>query len=198
MHCACFVWHTQLTVHNMKTPNIHLVVFALGIITMLTACTKEQQDDLKLTSELQMQYNGLEFTVPPTTTTGEVEITVNLDGNALAQMLSANGYSLDQLQEFRFTNGTLHIDGQDTANYNALQSMSLQVSLGGGAPSTVASVDPVPDGVNHLELHMSGDNVAEILRNNNVQLIAKVVLDGLVPDSVHQKLDLGGHIIVKL
>ncbi|MBK9422378.1 MAG: hypothetical protein IPN44_15205 [Flavobacteriales bacterium] len=165
---------------------------------LITSCTKDGQQDLNLTAELQMQYNSVEFTIPPTPTTGAIQLSLALDGQALAQTLSANGYSMDQLKEFHFTNATLHIESPDSANYNAFQSISLQLSISGGNPVTVASMDPVPDGVHSLTLNTPGDDVAQILQSANVQLIASVVLDGLVTDTVTHKLDLGGRIKVKL
>ena len=182
----------------MKTNALGYAVGTMCAIVLSSACIKDDQKDLNLTAELQMQYNSVEFIVPPTPTPGAVQLAINLDGNALAQTLSTNGYTLDQLQEFHFTNGTLHIDSPDTANFNALQSLSLQLSLAGGTPVTIASVDPVPDGANSLTLNMPGSNVADILRNSSIQLIANVVLDGIVTDTLRQKLDLGGRIVVKL
>ena len=182
----------------MKTRIIRLTAFAMLTTALLAGCSKEEQGDLKLTAELQMQYNALEFVVPPTPATGEVQITVALDGNALAQTLAANGYSMNQLKEFRFTNGTLNIESPDGATYDALERVSLMLSLAGSSPVTVASLDPVPNGAHNLTLDMPGANVADILRDSNVELIVKVALDGAITDTLRQKLDLGGRIMVQL
>lgn len=182
----------------MGSTRFKLNVFAIGITLFLSACTKDEQEGLNLTADLQMQYNSVEFTVPPTPTTGAIQLTLALDGQALAQTLSSNGYSMDQLKEFHFTNATLHIESPESANYDALQSISLQLSIAGGNPVTVAAKDPVPDGVNSLVLNTPGDDVAQILQSANVQLIASLVLDGIVTDTVKHKLDLGGRITVQL
>lgn len=182
----------------MKIIAIRLATLTIGATTMLAACTKDEQQDLKLTAELQMQYNSVEFVIPPSSSTGEVEVALNFDGTALAQTLAANGYSMDQLKEFRFTNGTVHIESPDSANYNALQSVSVELSLAGANPVSVATIDPVPLWVNGLTLTMPGTNVEDILRNSDVRLIGKMVLDEIVTDTLRQKLDLGGHIVVKL
>ena len=182
----------------MRSTQLQLSGMAMGIALLLSACTKDDQEGLDLTADLQMQYNSVEFTIPPTPTTGAIQLSLALDGQALARTLSANGYSMDQLKEFHFTNATLHIESPDSANYNAFQSISLQLSISGGNPVTVASMDPVPDGAHSLTLNTPGDDVAPILQSENVQLIASVVLDGLVTDTVTHKLDLGGRITVKL
>ena len=178
-------------------PN-RLTLLSMVATGLITSCTKDGQQELNLTAELQMQYNSVELTIPPTPTTGAIQLSLALDGQALAQTLSANGYSMDQLEEFHFTNATLHIESPDSANYDALQSVSLQLSITGGNPVTVAALDPVPDGAHSLTLNTPGDDVAQILQSANVQLIASVVLDGIVTDTVMHKLDLGGRITVKL
>ncbi len=181
------------TTHLFNKAAILLPVFAL----MLGGCTKEQQEQLKPTAELQMEYAVIPFTVDSGGVAGELQLTLNFDGNALGQLLTDNGYSLSQLKEFRFTKAQLHLTTPATGNYDLLHSISLQLGLGSGQPVTVADLDPVPDGAQTLVMSLGDVNVAEIIRDSNVQLVVKAQLDGPMPAFSEHSLDLGAKVVVQ-
>lgn len=165
---------------------------------LLAACTKEEQEKLQLEAEVLMQYNSVEFTVDPTGEVGEVQLTLSLDGEELSRVLSDRGYTMDQVKEFKFTSADLRIQGSEEQTYDALQRIALELSLDGGAPVTVAAKDPVPDGVRTLTLNVADINVADIMRHQNIQMIATMATDRAIPDTMHHALDLGGRVVVKL
>lgn len=177
---------------------IHPLSLTLCTSLVFTSCTKDQQDELKLEAEVLMAYNSVEFTVLPTEVVGEMQVTISLDGEALARTLSDNGYTMDQLKEFKFTSADTRIQGATAQTYDPLQRISLELSLDGGTPVPVASKDPVPEGVQTLTLNVSETNVADIMRHQNIQVIAKLVTDQVIPDTMYHALDLGGKVVVKL
>ena len=170
----------------------------LSALLLSSGCSKEQQDELKLEAELLMQYNAIAFSVEPTEHTGEVQLTVSLDGSALAEMLATNGYSMAQLKEFKFTGAAVPLREGGAHNYDALQRLAVELVLNGGAPVLVASIDPVPDGASALDLAVNEVNVAEIMRHDHIGLTLKLVTDQVVADTLHQLLDLDGKVVVQL
>lgn len=165
---------------------------------LLAACTKEEKEKLQLEAEVLMQYNSVEFTVDPTGEVGEVQLALSLDGEELSRVLSSKGYTMDQLKEFEFTSADLRIEGSEEQTYDVLQRIALELSLDGGAAVTVASKDPVPDGARALALDMATINVADIMRHQNIRMIAKMATDQAIPDTMRHALDLGGRVVVKL
>ena len=168
------------------------------IAILLGGCTKDQQEQLKPTADLNMEYPAIPFTVDSGGVAGQITLTLSFDGNALGQLLADNNYSLAQLKEFRFTKANLHLTSPAGGNYDALGSVSLQLGLGSGQPVTVASLDPVPDGAQTIVMQLGDVNVADIIRDSNVQLIAKVQLDGPMPATSEHTLDLGAKVTVQL
>jgi len=167
-------------------------------VLAFSACTKEQQEELKLEAELLMQYQAVEFTLEPTEALGEVQLTLSLDGEALAQMLSDNGYRLDQLKEFTFNSADVHIANGDGRTYDALQSITMEIATDGTAPVIIATKDPIPDGVNAFTFNVPSTNVADILRHNEIHVIAKLNVEQAVTDTTYHLLNLGGKVVVKL
>lgn len=183
----------------MKTPNQALGICAALVGTLLLpSCTKDQQEELKLEAEVLIQYNAVEFIVAPTEVMGEMQLTITLDGEALSRTLSNEGYTMDQLKEFNFTSADLRIQGSSAQTYDPLQRVSLDLSLDGGTPVTVASKDPVPDGAQTLSLNVSQTNVADIMRHQHIRVIAKLTTDQAIPDTMYHAMDLGGKVVVKL
>lgn len=170
----------------------------LCALLFATGCSKEQQAELNLEAELLMQYNSIAFTIEPTESTGEVQLTLSLDGNALSDMLAANGYTMGQLKEFKFTNANVRMQGDSMGYYDALQRLSVELSLDSGTSAVVASIDPVPDGATVLNLAVNEVNIADIMRHSDISVTVKLTTDQAVSDTLHQLLGLGGKVVVQL
>ncbi|HRO41027.1 MAG TPA: hypothetical protein PLY76_13845 [Flavobacteriales bacterium] len=175
------------------------ITLMLPLAVLLSAgCTKEQQEELKPTVDLNLEYPAIAFSVDSGGAAGQLSITLSFDGNALGQLLADNNYSLDQLKEFRFTKADLHLTTPAGSNYDMLGSIALQLALANGQPVTVANLDPIPHGTQTIVMHLGDVNVADIIRDSNVQLTAKVQLDGPMPTASEHTLDLGAKVVVQL
>lgn len=182
----------------MPIPNAFRTAFIPSLLLLTAGCTKDQQEDLKLEAELLMRYNSIAFTVDPTEQTGDIQLTIALDGSALADMLSANGYDMSQLKEFKFTDAEVRLAEQNGLDYDALQRAVVDLALSGGNPVTIASIDPVPDDVQMLDLVVNEVNVADIMRHQDIGITLKLTTDQAITDTMHQVLDLGGKVVVQL
>ncbi len=175
------------------------ILFVMPLAALfLSACTKEDQEKLQPTAELNMLYQSIAFSLDSGGAAGYMEITLSFDGNALGQVLSDNHYTLSQLKEFRFTQANLHLVTPEGGNYDPLGSIALQLALANGTAVTVAQLNPVPDGTGTLALQLGDVNVADIIRDSNVQLTAMVQLDGPMPATSEHTLDLGAKVVVQL
>ncbi len=194
------MWSTK-TIRTMKTKSIFsitalLVLFAA--ILALPSCTKEQQEDLALEAELLLEYGAIEFTVDSGIPQGAFELALSFDGEALGRIMADNGYSMDQLKEFRFNKADLRILSPDGQTYDPVQSVLFELSLVDHAPVTIANMDPVPDGATTVSLNVGDVNVAEIARSSSAQLKVKAFLEGPVEVTTLNKLELGGKVVVRL
>lgn len=75
--------------------------------------------------------------------------------------------------------------------------MALELSLDGGTPVLVASKDPVPYVVQSLTLNVSEVNVADIMLHRNIQVIAKLATDQVVPNTMHHTMDLADKVVYR-
>ncbi len=183
----------------MKTVSLaRISILALPLSALFFGgCTKEQQEQLKPTVEMNMEYPAIAFSLDSGGAAGAMELTLSFDGNALGQVLADNNYSLSQLKEFRFTKANLHFGSPEGGNYDALGAIAIQLGLANGTPITVAHLEPIPDGAQTLVMQLGDVNVADMLRNSEVRLTAKLQLDGVAPSASEHTLDLGGKIVVQ-
>lgn len=166
---------------------------------MLAGCTKEQAEELHPVTELTMDYPAIPFTIHGSDATGQyVAMTLDFDAQALGQLLAANHYTLAQVKDFRFTKAQLHLTSPANGNYNAFRSATLQLVMGDNAPGTVASMDPVPDWSHTLLMQLGNVNLADLVRSGNVHLVAKVQLDGPLPEVSGHSLALSAKMTLQL
>ncbi len=180
----------------MKTyPN---PAFALALAAALFAgCTKEDKEALALEAELLMQYNAIELTVEPGTYDGTVEFALSFNGQELQDLLSRNGYSMEQLQEFQFTKAELRILTPEEQTFDVVDAVAMKLALGGTNDRTIAALDPVPDGVREALLVLNEVNVADILRNDQASLKLTANMSGELTEPVLLRADLGGRVVVR-
>lgn len=179
----------------MKTYSIP--AFALALL-LTAGCTKEEQQQLAVEAELLLQYNSIEFTVEPGPYDGQVELTLNFNGEELNTLLSDNGYTMDQLQEFTFTKAELHILMPDSQTFDPVDMAEMRLSASGGDPRIIASLNPVPDGVRDVSLAVTNANAADILRSTDVALKMVAEVHGTITEPVLMRADLGGRVVVRL
>lgn len=165
---------------------------------LLTGCTKEDQKELAVEAELLLQYNSIELTVDPGTYNGQLELTLNFSGQELSDLMSSNGYTMDQLQEFNFTKADLHIMTPDQENFDLVDMAEMMLSATGLDTRSIAAINPVPEGVRDLSLTLSDVNVADLLRSPDVSLNMVTEMHGTLADTVRVRVDLGGRVVVEL
>ena len=83
-------------------------------------------------------------------------------------------------------------------NYNALQAVTLQVTVDQSPPVTVAGLNPVPNGAQTLLLHLGDVNVLDLIKSSNVHFVFKVQLDGPLPAMSSHSLVLGAKVGVEM
>ncbi len=174
-------------------------VIAAALCALLsTGCTKEEQEQLAVEAELLLQYNAIEFTVEPGAYDGQVELNLAFNGQELSTLLSNNGYTMDQLQEFTFTKADLRILSPDEQNFDPVDMVEMRLSASGADARTIASLNPVPDGVRELSLELANVNAAGILRSSDVALKMVAEVHGTFAEPVLMRADLGGRVVVRL
>ncbi len=158
------------------------------VLLLMQGCSKEQAAPITAPVELAVAFPAIPFTLHAGQVPAEFQLQWNLDSATFAQVLAANNYAPTQVQDFHFTMAKLHILSPAEGNYNAFQSVALQVTSGDGGPVTVANLYPVPDGSHTLNLDLAAVNVVELMRRGGVRLVAKVHLDGPLPEVGNHQL----------
>lgn len=183
-----------------STTHIRNTALLLPIAALMFAgCSKEQQEEVIPETTLAMNYPAIPFTIDPGDVVGgQFEINLAIDANVLGQVLAANSYSLTQLTQFKFTKANLFLTSPTTGNYNALHVVTLQVAVDQSPPVTVAQLNPVPNGAQTLLLQLGDVNVLDLIRSNNVHLVAKMQLDGPLPPTSSHSLVLSAKVGVGL
>lgn len=176
------------------------IAFLLPVAAlMLAGCSKEQQENVIPDTMLEMTYPAIPFTIDSgDVVDGRYEVNLNIDANVLGQALAANQYSLAQLTQFKFTKANLFLTSPTTGNYNALQAVTLQVTVDQSPPVTVAGLNPVPNGAQTLLLHLGDVNVLDLIKSSNVHFVFKVQLDGPLPAMSSHSLVLGAKVGVEM
>lgn len=168
------------------------------LLLATTGCDKEDKEALELEAELLMQYNAIEFIVDPGSYEGAMEFTLSFNGQELQEMLSDNGYSMDQLREFQFTKAELSILTPEEQTFDPVDMVAMKLGLSGTGEQTIAMLDPVPDGAREVTLVLNEVNVADLLRNNEASLKLAAQMSGEITEPVLMRADLGGRVVVRL
>ena len=164
---------------------------------LFTGCDKEKEQ-LALEAELLMQYEAIELTLEPGVYEGQLEFALNFNGQELQDLMSSNGYRMDQLKEFRFTQANLQLETPEEQTFGILNSVDLKLTIDGSDVRSIAHLDPVPDQVRALSLVMEDVNVADLLRSQQVSLRMVVNMNGELTEQVITKALLTGEVVVQL
>lgn len=166
---------------------------------LFAGCSKEKQEEIVPETMLEMTYPAIPFTIDSGDVVGgQYEMNLTIDAAVLSQALASNHYSLAQLTQFKFTKANLFLTSPVTGNYNALHAVTLQVAVDQSPPVTVAGLNPVPNGAQTLVLHLSDENVLDLIRSSNVHFVFKVQLDGPLPAASSHSLVLGAKVGLNL
>lgn len=168
------------------------------VVPAFTACNKEQAEPIVPPVELIVDYPAIPFTIQADAVPGQFQLQMDLDASVLGQLLAAHDHTLGQMMEFRFTGAKLHLTSPAEGNYNAVQSVALEVAAGDGSPVLVANLSPVPEGSHTLILNLAGVNVVDLMRSGTVHINAKVHLDGALPDVSDHQLLLSAKVTMQL
>lgn len=175
------------------------VLLALPLLAvLLQGCTKEQAEPIVPPVELAVNYPAIPFSIQANDVPGQFQLQFDLNADVLGQALAAHQYTLAQVMDFRFTTAKLHLSSPADGNYNALESVTLQVASGDSEPISVANLYPVPDGSHTLILNLSAPNLADLMRVGNVRIIAKFHRDGTLPDVSNHQLLLSAKVTMQL
>ena len=179
--------------------SLRITAILLPLIALfLGGCTKQQQEEVESRTVVDITYPAIPFTIDSGDVSGQYEVNLAVDPAVLAQVMTAHNYSIAQLADFTFTKANLFLTSPVTGNYNALQSVTLQVAVDQSPPVTVASLNPVPSSAQTLILHMGDADVLDLMKSSNVHFIFKVQLDGPLPPVSGHSLVLGAKLGVKL
>jgi hypothetical protein len=175
------------------------ILLALPLLAVLMqGCTKEQEEPIVPPVEITVDYPAIPFTIHASDVPGQFQLQLNLDPDVLGQALAAHDYTLGQIMDFRFTTAKFHLSAPANGNYNAMESVTVQVASGDGQPVTVANLYPVPEDSHTLILNLAGVNVADLMRGGSTYINAKVQLDGTLPDVSNHQLLLSAKVTMQL
>lgn len=176
-------------------PNNLLMVLPATLL-LFTGCDKSKED-LALEAELLMQYEAIELVLEPGVYEGQMEFALNFNGQELRDLMGRNGYSMDQLKEFRFTQANLRLETPEEQTFDILNAVELKMTTDGEGRS-IASMDPVPEQVRELSLVMADINVADLLQSEEASVRMVVNMSGELTEEVVTKALLSGKVVVQL
>jgi hypothetical protein len=163
---------------------------------LLQGCTKEEAEPVMPRVELNLDFPAIPFTIHSADVNGQFTLDLQLDQDALPQLLAAQAYSPAQITDLRFTTAKLHLSAPADGNYDPLGSISLNLASGDGVPVAVAGLNPVPTGSHTVLLNLEPVNVADLFRNGSVHILANAQLDGELPSVSQHDLVLSARVTV--
>ncbi len=163
---------------------------------LLAGCSKAvEEEEILPEVAFSFDFPALPITLDSATVAGP-GLVLELDSNALAQAMAAQGYLPGQLMGVSINKATLYWSGPVGGTYNSVQSVALLLGAGDAAPVTVASMDPVPVGAQTLLLPLAGAEVLQLLQGDHPRISFRMQFDGPMPQSGHL-LVLGARVGVK-
>lgn len=189
-----FVHQTRYAMKSL--PLLATLVLVPAVLTV--SCTKEDRERLNLEAELNMQYSEIPFTVDSGIPAGPISLTLSFNANELDAVLADNGYTLDQLREFKLTGAQVQRADTQVFVYDALDRFYLDLGQDASAFQMIAQLDPVADGLTELNLDVSETDLAGVLRSDSVQLRARLELSEPVTQTTAHLLKLTGKLVVEV
>lgn len=154
--------------NTMKTMSRTLI--AISTVALLSACQKEGLiPPMEVNAELNLSYDQVAFTVPVTPVAGSVALDIGFDGQQLSDLLTANGYTLQNLKEVSITAATLHLVDQ-AGSFNAFQQMEIRMEADGTPAQVLAGIQAIPANANTVQLSLSGGNLMDLFRSTGTKL----------------------------
>ena len=177
-------------------PGSRLLAFLLPVSAFLwVGCNKAlEEEELLPEVAFSFDFPALPVTIDSATVAGP-GLVLELDSNALAQAMAAQGYLPGQLMGVSINKASLYWSAPAGGSYDPVRSAALQLGAGDAAPVTVASMDPVPVGAQTLLLPLAGAEVLHLLRGNHPRISFRMQFDGAMPQSDHL-LVLGARVAV--
>jgi hypothetical protein len=145
----------KYTITTLSLIIVSSFVFMGGCISKLTTV------NFDYTTEGSIETLALSTTGPQTF--GETVVTSELKSE-----LEKNNTSLDLLDELNLKSATIAIQNDSTANFDAVENIELHLYADNLPDVTIASKNPVSDGLNSINLDVnSTENLAAYIKSNS-------------------------------
>ncbi len=136
------------------------------VLFLLSSCQKNEMKDLD--AELTLRYDHIDFTVPPNTQAGTLDIALDFHAQQdITELLQQHGFSMDNLKEVHLLDARAVIVEPVNTHFDAMENMSFSFSRPIGPMLTVARITPIPDGLGILDLTVDSGDLTSFFRTND-------------------------------